>query len=210
MKQFKRQILLLIVFLSFTFVAKAQFYEIANQVPQLLSPALSGSFNYKGYIEASYIKGIGDERIDFVDISTTQGFKYANWLFMGVGAGVDMMLPSVDIDHHSYDPAVMVPLYADFRFLIGNQNKIGINLDLRFGAAFLFDSFPTNNGWLVSEENFYLRPSLSMRIPINKNKPKQAFNIGFAYQLIVGDFSGYHWDSNKGFNSLGATIGFEW
>lgn len=55
MKQFKRQILLLIVFLSFTFVAKAQFYEIANQVPQLLSPALSGSFNYKGYIEASYI-----------------------------------------------------------------------------------------------------------------------------------------------------------
>ena len=177
MKQFKRQILLLIVFLSFTFVAKAQFYEIANQVPQLLSPALSGSFNYKGYIEASYIKGIGDERIDFVDISTTQGFKYANWLFMGVGAGVDMMLPSVDIDHHSYDPAVMVPLYADFRFLIGNQNKIGINLDLRFGAAFLFDSFPTNNGWLVSEENFYLRPSLSMRIPINKNKPKQAFNI---------------------------------
>lgn len=80
MKQFKRQILLLIVFLSFTFVAKAQFYEIANQVPQLLSPALSGSFNYKGYIEASYIKGIGDERIDFVDISTTQGFKYANWL----------------------------------------------------------------------------------------------------------------------------------
>ena len=94
MKQLKRLILILVISLSFTGVAKAQFYEIANQIPQLLSPALSGNFNYKGYVEVSYLKGVGSDIFDFVDFSTTQGFKYRNWLFMGVGAGVDIMLPS--------------------------------------------------------------------------------------------------------------------
>ena len=210
MRQFKRLLLIFVISLTFVGTANAQFYEITNQIPKLFSPALSGQFNYKGYVEASYLKGLGDDCIDFVDISTTQGFKYTNWLFMGVGAGVDVMLPKVEFSRYDYDPAIMVPLYADFRFLIGNQNKVSVNLDLRFGAAFLFDSFPTNNGWLVSEENFYLRPTLSVRFPVNKNKPKQALNVGFTYQLLVGDFSGNYWDKNKDFNSIGATIGFEW
>ena len=61
MKQLKRLILILVISLSFTGVAKAQFYEIANQIPQLLSPALSGNFNYKGYVEVSYLKGVGSD-----------------------------------------------------------------------------------------------------------------------------------------------------
>ena len=195
MKHVKRFLISLGIFLSFTGVANAQFYEIANQIPQLLSPALSGSFNYKGYVEVSYLKGLGDVPIDFVDISTTQGFKYADWFFMGVGAGVDIMLPN---DHHDYyEPGVMVPLYADFRFLIGDQSKVSANLDLRVGAA-----FPFNN--LIGDENFYLRPSLGVRFPINKNKPKQALNVAFTYQLLVDGC--HYWDRH----SLGATIGFEW
>ena len=30
----------------------AQYYEIANRLPGLIRPALSGSLNYKGFIEA--------------------------------------------------------------------------------------------------------------------------------------------------------------
>ena len=99
MKQLKRLILILVISLSFTGVAKAQFYEIANQIPQLLSPALSGSFNYKGYVEVSYLKGVGSDIFDFVDFSTTQGFKYRNWFFMGVGAAVDVIVYLIDIAH---------------------------------------------------------------------------------------------------------------
>ena len=194
MKQLKRLILILIISLSFTGVAKAQFYEIANQIPQLLSPALSGSFNYKGYVEVSYLKGVGSDIFDFVDFSTTQGFKYRNWFFMGVGAGVDIMLPSDG--HNYYDPQVMVPLYADFRFLFGNQSKVSANLDLRLGAGFTFNYNPN--------ENFYLRPTLGVRFPINKHKPKQALNVGFTYQLLVDGCK--YWDRH----SIGATIGFEW
>ena len=117
--------------------ANAQFYEIGNQLQQMLSPALSGSFNYKGYVEASYLRGLGDDRFDVIDITTTQGFKYSSWFFMGAGAGVDIILPSLDYDHN-VDPIVMIPLYADFRFLIGSQDKVGVNIDLRLGAAFNF------------------------------------------------------------------------
>ena len=211
MKQLKRLILILVISLSFTGVAKAQFYEIANQIPQLLSPALSGNFNYKGYVEVSYLKGVGSDIFDFVDFSTTQGFKYRNWFFMGVGAGVDVMIPSTDFSLYKQDASVMVSLYADFRFLIGNQSKVSVNLDVRMGAAFVFDNFHTNNGYLLEDENFYLRPTLSVRFPINKDRPKQAISVGFSYQLLLNAWeNGHYFDEAKDFHNVGATIGFEW
>ena len=211
MRQLKRILMLLVISLSFTGVAKAQFYEMANHMTDMMWPALSGNLNYKGFIEASYLKGLGSDRVDFVDISTTQGMKYANWFYMGVGAAVDVMIPSLDFNRHKHDASVMVPLYADFRFFIGNQSKVSVNLDLRLGAAFVFDEFPTTNGYLMEDENFYFRPTLSVRFPINKFRPKQALNIGFSYQLLLNAWeSGRHWDEAKDFHNVGATIGFEW
>lgn len=199
------------LFSVFAISANAQFYEIGNQLHQMLSPALSGSFNYKGYVEASYLRGLGDDRFDVIDISTTQGFKYSSWFFMGAGAGVDIILPSLDYKHN-VDPIVMIPLYADFRFLIGNQDKVGVNIDLRLGASFNFsDDFPTNNGYIYEDECLYLRPSLGIRIPVNKKNSKQAITFGFSYQLLMSEYYGHHgWDEAKCFNNMGATIGFEW
>ena len=37
--------------LAGTTFASAQYYELANQIPQLISPALSGNFNYKGFVD---------------------------------------------------------------------------------------------------------------------------------------------------------------
>lgn len=212
---------LLLLFCSLLFVpttTKAQYYEIANQIPRLISPALSGKLNYKGYAEVSYMKGMGNDRIDYLDISTTQGFKFASWFYMGIGAGIDVMFPNyekynTDKEYNTPDAGIMVPLYSDFRFFIGKQDKISLNIDLRLGAAFNFtEDFRTTHGYLAGEECFYLKPSLGIRIPINKNRPKQAINVGVGYQLLVSDwwtFSG-HYDNNKAFSNLGATIGFEW
>ena len=211
MRQLRQLLLALLVSLTFTGVAKAQYYEMASHMTDMLLPALSGNLNYKGYIEASYLKGLGEERVDFVDISTTQGVKYASWFYMGVGAAVDVMIPSLDFKQHRYDASVMVPLYADFRFFIGNQSKVSANLDLRVGAAFVFDEFPTNHGYLMEDENLYFRPTFSVRFPINKLRPKQAINIGFSYQLLLNAWeSGHHWDEAKDFHNIGATVGFEW
>lgn len=48
--------------------SRAQYYEITNQLTNLISPALSGSFNYKGYVEASGLAGVGHNRANFIHL----------------------------------------------------------------------------------------------------------------------------------------------
>lgn len=192
--------------------ANAQFWEIANQIPSLIEPALSGRANYKGYAEVSYLKGLGSDRVDFLDISTTQGFKINSWFFFGVGAGVDVMFPSFESRYHyKQDAGIMVPLYSDFRFFIGKMDKISVNIDLRLGVSFnMNDEFQTNNGEIVGDECFYLKPSLAVRIPVSKKNPKLAVNVGVSYQLTTADWIGNYYDEDKAFNNIGATLSFEW
>lgn len=85
---------LLVIALAFLLPlhVSAQYYQIANQLPQLISPALSGSLNYKGFVEVSGLAGVGHNRANVIDFSTTQGFQYSSWFFMGVGAGVDVVM----------------------------------------------------------------------------------------------------------------------
>ncbi len=71
--------------------ASAQYYEIANRIPSLIQPALSGSGQYKGFIEAGYSKTLGNYDADFLELSTSQGFQYNSWFYMGVGLGVDVL-----------------------------------------------------------------------------------------------------------------------
>lgn len=218
MKSIKQLLLGIICLLSFSVSAKAQYYEIANQIPNMISPILSGSFKYKGFVDAAYLKGVGDEHIDFVEIATTQGFQYASWFYMGVGAGVDIAFSeytvSDDLHHDSNtETGVMIPLYTDFRFNIGNKEKTSAFIDLRLGASFLLNNdFPTQNGYLTNHESFYFKPSIGVRIPINKNNSKQALNIGVSYQLTtfdMYDLRGRYY-SDKVFNNVGATVSFEW
>ena len=211
-RYFKRFSLIIALIFAFCLSANAQYYYGAGaHVRNMISPALSGSFSYKGYVEGSYLRGLGDDRFDVAEISTTQGFTYSSWLFMGAGLGIDLMIPSLDFERKG-EYSVMVPIYADFRFNIGNQSRVGLSIDLRLGTAINFnDDFYTNNGYLLEDECWYIRPSISMRIPINKSKPRQALNIGFTYQFIMTDAYYCHsWYDDRVFNNIGATIGFEW
>ena len=42
--------------------ASAQIADIVNQIPGLIQPALSGSLNYKGFVETGFAGGFGDYR----------------------------------------------------------------------------------------------------------------------------------------------------
>lgn len=205
------------------FKSSAQYYEIANQLPGLIRPALTGGFNYKGYVDAKYLKGIGSRNVDFLGFSTSQGFRYNSWFYMGVGIGVDVVFSHTDDDFGSWDyndPAVtghgststgaMIPLFTDFRFNIGGQKGASFYIDLRLGCSFLVgkDYLEVGNGYLTSQEYFYLNPSMGVRIPVG-NSSKQAFDIGLSYQMLTSDYwSSYN--TNLTLNALGATISYEW
>lgn len=207
--------------------ASAQYAQVFNQMRDVLSPALSGSFNYKGYVEATATMGLGNDRANFVGVSTSQGFRYSSWFFMGAGLGVDVAMssglgsknPNLRPDP-GYAPnysrtKCMIPLFSDFRFTVGNVDRPCFFLDIKAGATWLIGNsyLELNNGSLSTRAQFLLRPSIGLRIPTGSDSSRQAINIGVTYQLITANNSWGYWDSNyynTTLNSLGVTVGYEW
>lgn len=204
--------------------ASAQLYEIANRIPSLISPALSGSFNYKGFVEAGYSKTLGHYDSDFLEISTSQGFKYSNWFYMGVGIGADVLFshkndnwgdwngePGFDTRHSSTTTAVMLPLFTDFRFNIGGETGASFFIDVKVGCSFLLSDkyISIGNGYLTNQEYFYLRPTIGIRIPTNSQNPKQAVDIGLNYKLLTSNYWN-SWSRNITLNGLGVSLAYEW
>ena len=102
MRHFYRLALAVMLLSAGATAAQAQYYEIANQLPSLLQPALSGSMRYKGFVEAGYVKGIGNYNADFLGFSTSQGFQYSSWFFMGVGIGADVLFSHTHTHTHTH------------------------------------------------------------------------------------------------------------
>lgn len=201
----------------------AQYYEITNQLTNLISPALSGSFNYKGFVEASGLAGVGHNRANFIGISTTQGFRYASWFYMGAGIGVDVVMAqqndeiSSRPDNPFYEypttkTKAMIPVFSDFRFNIGDPAKTSFFIDIKLGAAWMLGSsdLRMNDACMDNSTQFYMRPSLGVRIPVNSSNSSQAFNIGLTYQLLTTDYN-YDWyDNDVTLNNFGVTLAYEW
>lgn len=204
--------------------AYAQYYEIANQLTGLISPVLSGAFNYKGFVELGGTAGLGHDRANFIGISTSQGFKYSSWFFMGAGIGVDVAMAnqtnltySGDYDYPDYlghsttKTKVMIPVFSDFRFTIGDQTATSFFIDLKIGAAWLMgsDYLRMDRGCLTDGTQFYFKPSAGVRIPIG-NDNRRAVNIGLTYQLLTSNNNYYRHSNSLTLSNIGATIGFEW
>lgn len=223
-KYLKGSIIISFLIIISSFPAKAQFYQIANQLSGLIRPALSGGLNYKGYVELSYVRGLGSRKVDFAGFSTSQGFKYRNWFFMGVGLGLDVAMSHTNEgfgsgikpggnsywDHSHKTTGIMVPVFTDFRANFGGVKGPSFYIDAKIGVSFLMgDSYlSVANGFITSREYFYLKPSAGVRLPIGKNG-KTAVDIGITYQLLTSNYW-YNSPYNVTLNSLGGTVGFEW
>ncbi len=205
--------------------ADAQYYEIANQIPGLVQPALSGSMSYRGFVELSGLTGFGENRANFVGVSTSQGFQYADWFYMGVGLGVDVVATAREKDtdvvpegepawgnHGSTRTKAMIPVFSDFRFKVGIAPGVSLYAGAKFGAAWLLgnDYLRLNKGRIGGATQFYLRPSLGVRFAFDKNKPARALTVALTYQLLT---SNNNWDwygqNDVTLNSLGMTISYE-
>lgn len=231
MKVFGKIIISAALLLGSSAAAHAQYYQMVNQSANMLQTAALGGFNYRGMIDVSYTAGVGSNGCGSLEFSTTQGVKYANWFFMGLGAGVNVVFAGDGNKSPEYgrpqnnwgdgwntnngvrDTGVIIPLFTDFRFIIGNETNIGVFFDIKAGASFLVgkDYLRTPDGYLDNSEGFYLKPSIGMRVPLSRTNPRQAMNIAASYQLITNsywDWYGYY--SGTTINSVGVTVGFEW
>lgn len=214
-----------IIFLSLAtvFVSNAQVYEAINTLQSVISPALSGSGKYKGFVEGGYSHTLAKYNGDFIELNTTQGYQYNSWFFMGAGLGIDLLLshPSSKWNEGMVTPppgnrgysktAPMLPLYADFRFLIGNSSNISFFLDLKVGCSFLLTNknIAIGDGYLTNREYFFLNPAIGLRLPCNSKNPKQAVDVGVKYKLLSSNYW-YNYNNNITLQAIGAFIAFEW
>ena len=217
MKNYAKCLMALLAVMCSATAAQAQYYSIVNQATSMLQTALTGGFRYRGFVDASYNRGLGDNRADMLEFSTTQGVKYADWFFMGVGAGVDVMFAhpadeySNPYDKSLTETACMVPLFTEFRFNIGGDASPSFFIAARVGASFLIgkDYLQVGDGHINRSECFYFKPIAGLRIPVSGTNPKQAFNIGASYTLITTEYWSGH-SRNLALSSMGISIGFEW
>ena len=216
-----RRLSFLTAFIVAAVCAHAQYYELANQLTNLISPALSGSASYRGYVDLTGTAGFGDNRANFVGISTSQGFQYAPCFFMGAGLGIDVAMARGEdavYDTPGYyggnttRTQAMLPVFSDFRFNIGAQKTASFFIDLKIGAAwFLGGKYLEMTDFTMGHgAQFFLRPTIGLRIPVSSANQKQAVNIGVTYQLLTSN-NNYRRNGASGtLNAFGATIGFEW
>lgn len=221
--KYLKSLLVVISLLCISSGANAQFYQIGRQLPSLISPALSGSFNYKGFVEASYVYGVGSKKVDFIGIATSQGFRYSSWLYMGVGLGVEYAISHVSKDFGlGYRPgnyywdkgyntrAFMIPVFTDIRFTVGNLSSVALYINARIGASFLASNkyLAVSDGFITNKEYFYLRPQIGARIPVG-NSGNKAINVGATYMLLTSNYW-FNDPFDATISAVGATVSFEW
>ena len=218
MKKLYLSLIIALIGIINPFSSSAQYYDIVNQAANLLQTAVMGGSRYKGYVEATYTGGFGRLQADFIGISTTQGYQYNNWFFMGAGLGVDLVYSKTDSGYNEWNDnrqvrtnGVMIPIFTDFRFNIGSRKSASFFIDVKAGGSFLIGKnyLAIENGYINGSEYFMLRPSLGLRVPVSSNG-KRAVDIGLTYQLLTCNYWWYN-NSNSGtLNSLGATVSYEW
>lgn len=212
-----KKIISIFVFVALAFGARAQYYEMSNQLSRMLQPALSGSASYRGFVDLTGLVGFGDNRVNFAGISTTQGFQYNNWFFMGVGMGIDIARGTGDFlcgvwNEPGYtDTQAVLPVFSDFRFNAKIGKSSSLFIDLKLGAAWFLgsDYMALHDAVIGHGTQFLLRPTVGFSIPLNKNNPKQAFNVGLTYQLLTSE-SSYRNYGSPTLNNFGATLSFQW
>ena len=213
--------ILLLSLSAVTFSTQAQVFEAINTLQSVISPALSGSGKYKGWVEGSYSHTLAKYNGDFIELTTTQGYQYNSWFFMGAGLGFDLLLSHKGSHWNEMDTpppakdytmtAPMLPLFADFRFLIGDTSNISFFLDLKVGCSFLLSNkyVAIGDGFLTNREYFFLNPSIGLRLPCNRKNPKQAVDVGVKYKLLTSNYW-YNYNNNITLQAIGAFVAFEW
>lgn len=147
---------------------------------------------YRGYADVGYGVGIGKHDGSHFGVSTTHGFEFGPYVYLGAGMGFNYYY-NLPFDEKQF----CMPLYLNSRFQL-SKSRIAPFIDLKAGYS------------LTVESGFYGSPSIGLAYAL---KPGLALNFSLSYtiQMIDADSGtmGREAISNKGFSSLGFRIGVE-
>lgn len=145
---------------------------------------------YKGFVDAGYIFDTSDNNASKFSISTSHGYQFNNYLFLGAGMAIDCY---TDADESKFG----VPIFANFRANFINK-KITPFADLK-------------SGYSIGDINgTYVALGLGVRFTLQN---KMALNLRMEYNYLqhqLGDYNGYYvYDDYMDIDGIGFKIGLE-
>lgn len=123
---------------------------------------------YKGFVDLGYTFGIGDYSLNRLEITTSHGFQFNPYIFLGGGAGIHY--------YHEADQAAM-PLFVDFR------------VNFKKGSIVPFAGLKTGYTFLLSDDigdlGFYCAPSIGFKMMTSH---RMAVNLSLGYTVQLFDY----------------------
>ncbi len=150
-----------------------------NSVKRGFYTELNGEIKegYHGFVDLGYSVGVGDYTFDRFELSSSHGYQFNPYFFLGGGLGFHFMqkyeTPDMDIPLDSRDFMVDIPIYAETRITFVN-GKISPFISGRGGY------YLTHNG------GTYLNASIGCRFAIGIN---QAINVLVGYSSEKLEFN---------------------
>ena len=149
------------------------------------------SKGYRGIIDFGYGIGVGDVAEGRLEIATTHGYQFNQYMFVGVGVGLNYFHDSECLN---------VPIFADLRGTLPiNNTKIAPYVDMRIGYS------------VADIEGFYFNPSVGVRFGVGKDAGI-SFGIGYELQncdvLYYYDYDYYYVDTGNA-GAVTLRLGFD-
>ena len=148
---------------------------------------------YKAFYEAGYFWGIDDQNGPHLpnkfSVTTSQGFQLNNFVYFGIGAGIDSY-------RHNENCYISVPLFADLRVNCLNDKRVMPFFDIRMGYS-MGDR----------ARGFYWENQLGVRIGLKKHHAVYAA-ADAVFQFT--DFSTFLTNDDWGqYGAFGFKVGYE-
>lgn len=147
---------------------------------------------YKGFVDMGYVVDLSDNNANKLEISTSHGYQFNNYFYVGGG---------VAVDYYTDADLISAPIFADFRANFINK-KVTPFADIKTGYSF------------GDVEGVYVTTGVGVRFSL---KGKKAINLKLEYNYQQYDYNdsyysygGYHYyDDTLSLDGIGFKVGFE-
>lgn len=142
---------------------------------------------YRGFVDLGYTFGFGNWGENRVEINTSHGYQFNQYIYVGGGTGVH---------YYTSSRSVGIPLFVDFKgnFLTGAiVPYAGARIGYSFDAAYSLDAM-----------GVYLAPVVGVKFMVSNNIATN-LSLGYTCQWI----SDYYWVKNVNVGGFSLKIGME-
>ena len=167
------------------------------------------SKGYRGHVDAGYSVGVGDYDFGRFELSTSHGYQFNPYVFLGAGMGVHFMssyaTDAAPITLDTRDSQVDVPLFANLRIHLLNRRFTPL-IDAKCGY------FVTHNGGLYASAAVGGRYALSDRYALNLTVGYTREKLEFeTFDRFIGSTSMRYYTSPRKLDTecISIKLGFE-